>query len=181
MKILAVDLAAQTGAAFGSPSQTPIAWPVDFSKVRDAARLSKVIRWTRHMHDTLAPDLIAIEAPIGGKDANAMLIKMVGCIEAQAHDLRIRTVLYAAATVRHHFIGKALTSRHFPGMSQAAAKIEIKKRVADRCRALGWEVKSLDCADALALFDYAASRESMSHQMQTVGGLFGNQETEVRV
>lgn len=173
MKILAVDLAASTGAAFGSPLGVPTSWPVDFSKWRDEARLAQVLRWVQHMHYTLAPDLIAVEAPIGGKDANAMLVGMVACLRGQASALGIRSVFYHASTVRHHFIGKALTSRHFPDLNQADAKLAIKNVVKQRCIALGWKPETLDEADACALWDYACSRESMAHQVKTVGGLFG--------
>lgn len=175
MKVLAVDLAANTGAAFGRPLTKPASWSVDFSKWRGEARFAQVIRWVQHMHTQLAPDLIAVEAPIGGKDANAMLIGMVACLRGQAFSLGIKSVFYTAAEVRHHFIGKALTSRHFPDLKQADAKLAIKGRVRDQCLALGWEPKTLDEADALALFDYACARESMDHQMATVGGLFGEQ------
>ena len=176
MKILAVDLAASTGAAFGQPLSQPTTWMVDFSKWRDEARLAQVLRWVQHMHSSLAPDLIAVEAPIGGKDANAMLIGMVACLRAQASALGIRSVFYHASTVRHHFIGKALTSRHFPDLKQSEAKLAIKNVVRQRCIALGWQVKSLDEADAAGLWDYACARESLQHQMQTVGGLFGEQQ-----
>ena len=175
MRVLAVDLAQTTGAAFGSPLGKPQSWLVDFSKFRDEARLAQVIRWVQHMQNTLAPDLIAVEAPIGGKDANAMLIGMVACLRGQASALGIRSVFYHAASVRHHFIGKALTSRHFPHLKQAEAKLAIKNVVKQRCIALGWEPKSLDEADAMSLWDYACARESMPHQVQTVGGLFRKQ------
>ncbi len=177
MKILAVDLASNTGVAFGRPLTKPISWQVDFAKFRDHdARLGQVIRWVRFMHERLAPDLIAVEAPIGGPDASHLLIGMAACVRAQAADLGIQTVMYTSQEVRKHFIGKALTSRHFPGLSQAQAKLAIKGRVRDKCLELGWEPKSLDEADALATLDYACARESMDHQQQTVGGLFGAQQ-----
>lgn len=176
MKVLAVDLAATTGVAFGRPLTAPESWTVDFIKWRDEARLARVIRWVLHIQASLTPDLIAVEAPIGGKDANAMLIGMVACLRGQAHALGIRSVFYHAASVRHHFIGKSLTSRHFPDLKQAEAKLAIKNVVKQRCISLGWEPKTLDEADACALWDYACARESMEHQVANVGGLFGGEQ-----
>lgn len=173
MNILAVDLATRTGAAFGPPSGKPVTWPVDFSKAREhGARLAQVLRWTRKMVEDLQPDLIAYEAPIGGKDTGHLLVGMAAVLHATAHDLGVRVVDYHSATVRKHFIGKAMTARDFPALSHAAAKKAIKHKVADRCRLLGWEVQDLDCADAAALWDYACSNESRAHQITTVGGVF---------
>ena len=172
LTVLAVDLATKTGAAFGPLRSKPTTWAVDFSRFKDHdMRLAQVLRWVRHMHETLHPGLIAVEAPIGGSDASQLLIGMAACVRAQAADLGIRSVFYASSSVRKHFIGKALTARDFPGLNHAKAKLAIKGRVLERCRLLGWEVAGLDEADAGALWDYACSRESLAHQMTTVGGL----------
>jgi Holliday junction resolvasome RuvABC endonuclease subunit len=176
-KVLALDVATSMGCAFGRPQERPVSWSYDFGKWRDHdARFAQAMRFIREMHKQLLPDLIAIEAPIGGKDANAYLVGMVACMRGQARDLGMVTVEYHAATVRKYFIGKALTSRHFPGLAQAKAKIEIKQRVAERCRELGWEFPNLDAADALSLWSYACSEENREHGSETVGGLFGEQK-----
>mgnify|MGYP000523576001 CR=1 FL=1 len=177
MMVLAVDLATRTGCAYGATGTSPTTWAVDFGRFKDHdARLAQVLRWVRHQHDTICPDLIAVEAPIGGKEASALLIGMAACVRAQAADLGIASVFYASSSVRKHFLGKALVARDFPGLGQAAAKLAIKGKVLQRCKALGWEVGGLDEADAAALWDYACARESTAHQMHTVGGLFGEQQ-----
>lgn len=176
-KILALDVATSMGCAFGRPQAKPVAWSYDFGKWRDHdARFAQAMRFIREMHKQLLPDLIAIEAPIGGKDANAYLVGLVACMRGQAKDLGMVTVEYHAGSVRKHFLGKGLTSRDFAGLSQAKAKIEIKNRVADRCRALGWSFPNLDAADALALWDFACAKECRPHSTETVGGLFGEQK-----
>lgn len=60
------------------------------------------------------PDLIVIEAPIGGQKVNASLIKMVGCIEGCAFNRGVKTHSVSLATVRKRFLGKAFTKRDFP-------------------------------------------------------------------
>lgn len=173
MKILAVDLATFSGVAFGRPTEAPTTWTVDFGQWRDHdARLSQVLRWMRHMHSRLKPDLLVVESAVGGQDANALLIGMVACLRAQAKDLGIQTVAYPVQSVRKHFIGKHMTARDFPHLNQAAAKKAIKGIVFARCRALGWEVQSLDAADAAALFDYACGQERKEHLLTTAPGLF---------
>lgn len=173
MKILALDVATKMGVAFGRPLSKPSTWAVDFAELREHdARFAKALRFIRAMHTRLAPDLIAIEAPIGGKDANHYLIGMVAVMRAQAADLGILTVEYHVGQVRKHFIGKHFTKKDFPALSETAATKIIKGKVLTRCRALGWEVAGYDEADAAALFDYACSRESRAHQVQNLPGLF---------
>ena len=173
MKILAIDLAATTGAAFGRPQGKPVAWTVDFTRFKDHdARLAQVLRWVRAMHCELLPDLLAVEAAIGGANANALLIQMVGCLRAQAKDLGMATVQYHSGSVRKHFLGKALTSRDFPDLTQAKAKLAIKNKVLVRCKALGWDVVGLDAADACALWSYSCQIEDQSHVTTDTGPLF---------
>lgn len=173
MKILALDVATKMGCAFGRPLSSPKTWTVDFGELREHdARFAKALRFIRHIHNTLAPDLVAIEAPIGGGDANHYLIGLVAVLRAQAADLRMLTVEYHIGSVRKHFIGKHLTKKDFPALTEQAATKIIKGKVLTRCRALGWAVAGYDEADAAALFDYACSRESRAHQVQNLPGLF---------
>lgn len=173
MKVLALDIATQMGCAFGRPLTTPAAWSVSFGELREHdARFAKALRFIRAMHMQLAPDLIAIEAPIGGKDASHYLIGLVAVMRAQAKDLGIQTVEYNIGSVRKHFIGKHFTKKDFPALTDTAATKIIKGKVLTRCRALGWQVQDFDQADACALWDYACARESTAHQVQNLPGLF---------
>lgn len=174
MKILALDVASTMGVCFGRPLTTPTTWTVDLSTAgKDhKARYAKARAFIRHMHKQLAPDLIAIEAPIGGPDASHYLIRLVGAIDDAAYDLGIQTVEYNIGSVRKFFLGKHFTKRDFPALTDAAAGKIIKGKVFSRCRALGWQVADLDQADAGALWDYACARESTAHQVQNLPGLF---------
>lgn len=173
MKILALDVATVMGVAFGRPQTAPVTWTVGFGEVRDHdARFAKAIRFIRQMHHDLAPDLVVIEAAIGGKDANAFLIGLVACIRGAAKDLGIKTAVYANASIRKHFIGKHLTKRDFPHLSETAATKAIKAQVFNRCRALGWAVSDYDQSDAAALWDYACAHESMAHHLTSLPGMF---------
>jgi hypothetical protein len=174
MKILALDVATLVGVAFGRPLLKPSTWTVDLSTVgKDYdARYSRARAMVTHLHETCAPDLIAIEAPIGGSMASRYLIELVTHIKGRAFDHRIRTVEYNIGSVRKHFIGKHFVKKDFPALSDKDATKIIKGKVLTRCRALGWEVAGYDEADAAALFDYACSRESRAHQVQNLPGLF---------
>lgn len=79
------------------------------------------------------------------------------------------------ASIRRHFVGGHVTSAaygHLPvAARKAAARKAGKAAVMNRCRALGWAVRNDNEADACALWDYAASRESHAHAVMTAGGL----------
>ena len=173
MKVLAFDLATVTGCAFGVAGAKPRAWTVALGKVSHEERFSRCIRMTARYMRQFEPDVVAVEAPVGGRDANALLIGMAACVKGEAVRRGVRVVEYFPGTVRRHFLGKALTTRDFPGKTKAAAKGAIKAAVIARCHLLGWEVESGDAADAAALWDYACSLESRAHQMTTIGGIFG--------
>lgn len=172
MKGLAFDLASVSGVAFGHVGQKPRAWSVALGKVSHEERFSRCIRIAGRYIDQFQPDFVAVEAPVGGKDANALLIGMVACVKGEACRRKVRVVEYYPASVRKHFLGKALTARDFPGKSHAAAKGAIKAAVIARCHILGWAVEDGDAADAAALLDYAFALESRAHQMTSLPGMF---------
>ena len=176
MKVLAFDTAISTGCAFGVAGDKPRAWSVSFGKSSDEDRFSKAIRMTASYVERFQPDLVAVEAPVGGREASALLIGLCACVKGEATRLGVRVVSYYPATVRKHFVGKALTARDFPALTRGAAKKAIKGAVIARCNLLGWQIDDPDAADAAALWDFAASMESRSHQMTTVGGLFAGRK-----
>lgn len=172
MKIIALDIATQTGIAVGSSGRDPKAWSVDLGKGRsEAARFSECLKLTHGLIETHKPDLIVVEAFIGGKHASAYLIGLVACVRGCAFNRSVKVEMVFPATVRKHFIGKAMTSKDFPGMKQAKAKLAIKEVVADRCRLLNWDVPDLDAADAAATWDWACATFAPRYQAKTVGGL----------
>lgn len=172
MKVLAFDVATVTGCAFGVAGDKPRAWAVNFGKASDEDRFSKALRMTATYIERFSPDLVAVEAPVGGREASALLIGMVACVKGEAARHGVRVVSYFPATVRKHFLGKALTGRDFPALNRAAAKKAIKGAVIARCNLLGWAVDGADAADAAALWDFATSIESRAHQMTSLPGMF---------
>ena len=171
MKLLALDLASKTGVAFGVAGGKPQAGSVHLGATEDL-RFAKVISLTGNLIEKWSPDLVAVEAPVGGANASAFLIGLIACVRGEATRRGLRVVSYYPSTIRKHFLGKALTARDFPGKNHAAAKKAIKGAVMARCHLLGWEAKDGDCGDALALWDYACAMESRAHQITSLPGMF---------
>lgn len=160
IRCLAFDTATNTGVAFGEAGGKPRAWSVNLGKTEWPDRYAKTLRMVAAYVDRFKPDLVAVEAFVGGPKANANLIGLVACVQGEATRLGVRVVSYYPASVRSHFLGRG------KGLGP------IKSQVFARCKLLGWEPKDLDCADALALFDYACAMESRSHQMTSLPGMF---------
>lgn len=171
MKVLAFDLATKTGIAYGESGGKPKAGSVGLGANEDQ-RYAKAISLCGNLIERFQPDLVAVEAPVGGANASAFLIGLIACVKGEATRRGIRVVSYYPATIRKHFLGKALTARDFPSKNATAAKKAIKASVMARCHLLGWDVKDGDAADAAALWDYASAMESRAHQMTSLPGMF---------
>ena len=74
-------------------------------------------------------------------------------------------------SVRKHFLGKHLTARDFPSLSAKDSRLEIKQRVIARCNQIGWQPRSDDEADAMAIWDYGCATLRVA-QSVPLGGLF---------
>lgn len=186
MRILALDVATNTGICVGDAGAAPRAWTINLGEAPDIGRrLSKADQerlQARRFNNALVmahglivrnePDLIVIEAPIGGKEANAYLIKLVGIIEAVAANNGIRSIPAHESTVRKHFLGKSFRTSDFPTLQKPAAKIAIKRLVEARCRLLGWEPETLDEADAMAIWEWACATQVPGYQSAPLGDLF---------
>lgn len=171
MIVVALDIATQTGVAVGSPGGKPKAWSVDLGKGRgEDARFSKALVLTHELIERHRPDLIAVEAAIGGKFASAFLIGVVACVRGVAANRGVPVRSYTSGSVRKHFLGRALAKRDFPALKPAAATKAIKGEVIARCRLLGWEVADDNAADACALWDFACA--TAGFQTAPSGGLF---------
>lgn len=170
MKVLALDIATVTGCAVGVAGDKPVAWSVDLGKAPDERRFSNVLRLTSDLLAEHAPDLLAVEAPVGGPKTSHYLVGLLACVRGCAWNRSVPVEMCAIASVRKHFLGKALSTKDFPGLKPAAAKRAIKEQVMNRCALLGWNVPDADAADAAAVWDFTCSRHSKAHQ--TVGGLF---------
>lgn len=171
MKILSLDIATNMGIAIGTAGSTPRAWSLNLGKAPDDRRFSKLLQATSVLLIEHKPDLVAIEAPIGGKTKSDYLIGLAACARGVCFNRGVRTEVCNIATVRKHFLGKHFTAKHFPGKSHAAAKAAIKVQVIARCGLLGWHVEDTDAADACAIWDFAAATWARS-QAAPLGGLF---------
>lgn len=173
MKVVALDVATHTGIAVGSSGDSPKAWSVDLGmRCSEDKRFAEISTLTHGLIKTHKPALIAVEAPIGGKNANAFLIGLVACVRGVSYHMGVKCVVVYPSTVRKHFMGVAKTSKNFPGMSQKNAKIAIKQEVFERCQLLKWDVPDLDASDAAATWDWAMANHVKNYQAKPLGGLF---------
>lgn len=171
MKILAMDIATKTGIAVGVSGGDPRSWFMDLGQAPDDRRFSNVLRLTHGLIEAHQPDLIAVEAAIGGPKASAYLIGLVACVRGCAFNRGVRCESVHLGSVRKHFLGKHFTARDFPGMKRIEAKRAMKRMVMDRCQLLGWPVETDDEADAVALWDYACANFA-GVQAKPLGDLF---------
>jgi len=158
--IVAFDTATRTGVAIGSAGFPPRAYSVDLGKVAWERRFSRILKLTRKLIEEHHPDVVAVEAFVGGPKANTDLAGLVACVKGESDRLGVRVVSYYPATIRKHFLG---------GISTRGQK--IKPQVMAKCAMLGWRSDDSDACDAMALWDYAMALESRAHQMLSVGGL----------
>lgn len=173
MRVLALDIATNCGVAFGEAGAAPRAWSVDLGKgASDPARFAKAIGLARWACERFKPDLVAIEAPVGGVKTSHLLVGMWACVLGECQRSGVNVVKCDISSVRKHFLGKHLTTKHFPGLPVHRAKAQIKLSVVNRCRALGWDIEGHDAADAAAIWDYACAVHHPNHHTTTIGGLF---------
>lgn len=171
VRVLALDIATNMGCCFGLVGSKPNAWSVNLGKAPDERRFSRLLSITAKLLQEHAPDLVAIEAPIGGGMKSDYLVGLAACARGVCFNRGIRAEVCAISTVRKHFLGKHLTAKHFPGKTHAAAKKAIKVQVIARCGLLGWHVEDDDAADAAAIWDYATATWARA-QSAPHGGLF---------
>ncbi len=173
MKIVALDIATTTGVCVGESGAAPAAWTVNLGQGHsEEVRFSNALRLAWNLIEKNAPDLVVIEAAIGGKFASAFLIGLVACVRGTCRLKGVKCETVTSATVRKHFLGKALSKKHFPHLKPAAATKAIKQEVIDRCRIFGWEPENGDEADAMAIWDWACAVYARGHQSKPLGALF---------
>jgi Holliday junction resolvasome RuvABC endonuclease subunit len=170
MKLLAFDLATNTGVAFGPAGSVPTCQTVRLGEAGDhhSARFSQALHLTHTLIADLRPDLIVVEQPIaagakGGADRILMAAGLRACVMGVARLRSVRIREYAVATVRKHFIGDAKLKR-----------TEAKSAVIAECLRRGWSVQNDNEADAAALWDLACAKAGFQ---VAPGGLFSGAET----
>lgn len=172
MIVLAMDVATTTGLCVGQSGADPRAWVVNLGEAPDDRRFSNVLRLTHELIEKNHPDLIVVEAPIGGPRASAYLIGLVACVRGCAFNRNVRCEVAHLGTVRKHFLGKSLSVKHFPHLKPAAAKKAMKDEVVQRCRLLGWNPQDDNEADAYAIWDWACAVYAPRYQAKPSGELF---------
>lgn len=173
MKILALDLATNTGVSVGTPGTIPLCFSEHLGGPPDERRFSNVIRLTSRLIKEHEPDFIAVEAAIGGSTSSQYLVGLLACVKGVAFMRGVPCEAMPIQSIRKHFLGKHLTAKSFPGLPKAKAKAEIKNVVMARAKAIGANPKDHDAADAVALWDYACATKAPRYQAKPVGGLFG--------
>lgn len=182
MIILALDLASVTGIAVGLPGGAPTAWSFDLGAGRsEDHRFSQALVLTHKLIERHKPDLLAIEAPVGGPKTSHFLVGLVACVRGCAFNRKVRIESYNIAAIRKHFVGGHVTSAAYKHLDPKRRKNEARKAgknlVMNRCRQLGWQCDDDNAADAAALWDYACALESRSHQITSIPGLFAQGRT----
>lgn len=161
MRVVALDIATRTGIAVGDVGADPSAWSVDLGAGKsEDARFAKLLATVDKLIRAEAPDLVAIEAPIGGPHASALLIGFVAIARGVCAARGVPVKAITSASVRKHFLGHVPTVRGQSAKNKAAAKKAIKEQVMARCKLLGWDMPDHDAADAAACWDYACALES---------------------
>ena len=172
MRIVALDIATRCGIAIGTAGEKPVAYSVDLGRGKsEDHRFSACLSLVSKLLAEHKPGLLAIEAPVGGRETSHYLVGLVACARGVAMNRGVRVETVTSAAARKHFIGHVPAVRDFPGMTKDKAKIEIKRIVQARCRALGWDHDDLDGCDALAIWDFSAATWGRS-QATPLGGLF---------
>lgn len=156
--VLALDVATNMGICVGTVGAAPRAWSLSLGKGGEDARFSRILTITAKLLSEHKPDLVAIEAPIGGGMKSDYLIGLAACARGVCANRGIRSEICMISSVRKHFLGKNLTAKDFPGKDRAASKRAIKAQVISRCGMLGWYVEDDDAADAAATFDFACAK-----------------------
>ena len=170
IKIVALDIATNMGVAVGIAGGRPHTYSVDLGKGQsEDVRFSKVLAVTSALLAEHKPDLVAIEAPIGGNTTSHLLVGLAACVRGCVANRGVPLVSYNIPAIRKHFVGRAIAARDFPHLKPHAAKKAIKQVVMDRCKLLGWDVPDDDAADAAALFDFAGAKAGAQ---VIAGGMF---------
>jgi hypothetical protein len=155
-EVLALDVATVTGWARGKPGAQPTSGSIRFASAgaSKGAIYNGCLMWAIDFLTPPLPDLIVIEQPLSfmakiGKtnaDAVELLHVLPGIIRAVAYQRGIYDWRSARVdVVRHHFIGSNPKGD------------EGKYQTVRKCRALCWDPKDDDAADALATWDYQCS------------------------
>ena len=155
MRILALDLANNTGMAFGAATdRRPDLWTEVMGSPGsgDGQRFTEMMRTMLRVIDQRQPQVVVIEAPIvtgvkGGRARSEQAMGYRAHVVSACFIKGVRFEQFAVQSIRKHFIGKGDLRR------DAAKQLAF-----ERCKLLGWQATDLDQADAAALWSYAGAK-----------------------
>lgn len=164
MKILALDLARNTGFAFGAASaRAPEFGSIRFGSAGAShqALFAAALSWASERLLLWQPDRLVYEAPLqwrGGKSRagnDEILHGLPAILLAVAHLRGVFDIRKAEVKdVRLHFIG-------------GNPKREVAKRkTIQQCRSIGWAVADDNQADACALWSYASGLAQLEARLK---------------
>lgn len=188
IRVLALDLATQTGVAFDDPDPEgggrrrlqPIerptfkTWQLAPSGhrrfgVRFAELYDRMIKLIDDLdYESKKPDVIAFEEPLlhkyrrgyGSGDNVRLLVGLAAVAEMVAEQHSIKCVEVNITTVKVHFGGKAGGD---------------KEAIGARCRQLGWATKNADESDAASIWSFVKCSLDPKFSYQSTP-LFGRQK-----
>lgn len=168
--LLALDLATETGIAFGVAGGKPTGRTERLGEpgAPHGQRFAAAMRLATNLILEINPDYLVIEEPIAGgvkgsADRSKVLMGLRGAVFGIAHVRRTRVLEFSVASCRKHFIGHA-------GLPSAKAKA----MTVDRCNRLGWNPANHNEADAMAVWDLA--RASLLGLATLPPGLFDHEQ-----
>lgn len=156
MNVLALDLARTTGWACGEPGSQPMHGSIRFASTDSSheAIFAGAFKWADKMMAAHSPELVVWEAPLATmfnrgtttSNTTTVLYGLPAVIGTIAYLRGIYDIRKAETRdVRQHFIGCN------------PKRVKAKPMVMRQCRAMGWEVKDDNEADALATWHYMCS------------------------
>lgn len=162
-RILALDVATQTGVAFAKGADTPEFRTEILGPPRSthAVRCAEAMRMTNRLITRYQPDILAIEAPYldqRSPEAAALLYSLRGAIIGMAKVKGLHTQEFSPSKVRSHFI-----------QNGSLGRAEAKSTVFDTCKMLGWNPRNNDESDAGAVLEMARAEAKISRMMPAKG------------
>lgn len=150
-RILALDLATNTGFAIGDPQHGVLAHGTKrFVGLEHAARFSSLFDWLNEKVMRWQIGLLVFESPImvAGRDKTSnvrLLMTMAGLAEMVALRRGVLCWEIESKQWRKHFLP--------PSIVTPKGRAELKRATLNECRERGWQPCDDNAADALAILD----------------------------
>src|SRR5262252_3921959 len=155
VQILALDIATSTGWAFGKPGEIPACGTVHFASDDGASNdaiFANALTWfSGFLKPQPRPTSLILEALLPPAAMKGETSRQTRDLLGGLHGV-IRGVAHARGIYEISDVSVLAVRKHFCGDQRAK-----KEDVFERCRILGWPVKTRDEADAAATWHFACS------------------------